>query len=187
MTRLQKERTMKLKQNWAQCGYPELAISKAKKKEKEQLQKKKKNSEQKPRKEPRFVVAGKKISEGTTTTHRLLYNIRQALAQWGYPEWAINKVKKEKEQPQKKKKTRSENQEKNKALVVVPYIEGFTFKSAIAQHVAATNHVIEWEEENLIDQEQDETTRWLAKGRSDLDKEHGQEQHEQRRGDLQTQ
>ena len=36
-----------------------------------------------------------------------------------------------------------------------------TFKSAIAEHVAATNHVIGWEEAKLIDQEQDKTTRWI--------------------------
>ena len=36
-----------------------------------------------------------------------------------------------------------------------------TFKSAIAEHVAATNHVIGWEEAKLIDHEQDKTTRWL--------------------------
>ena len=36
-----------------------------------------------------------------------------------------------------------------------------TFKSVISEHVAATNHVIGWEEAKLIDQEQDKTTRWL--------------------------
>ena len=36
-----------------------------------------------------------------------------------------------------------------------------TFKSAIAEHVAAKNRAIGWEEAKLIDQEQDKTTRWL--------------------------
>ena len=199
--------------------------------------------------------------------------IRQALAQCGYPEWAIEKVKKEKEQPRTSKKTQSENQEKNKGLVVLPYVSGLTekvsrvfkkhgystamrphqtlrnllvhpkdkrdplqtaeaiyevpckgcsqtyigetgrllktrlaehkaeadkidaraftrsqrkstssetFKSAISDHVAATNHVIGWEEAKLIDQEQDKTTRWLkeaiwirSRGKNSMNKDEG--------------
>ena len=44
-------------------------------------------------------------------------NIRQALAQCGYPEWTINKVKKVKEHRRTKKKTQNENQDKSKGLV----------------------------------------------------------------------
>ena len=35
------------------------------------------------------------------------------------------------------------------------------FKSAISEHVAASNHVIGWEEARVIDLEPDKTTRWL--------------------------
>ena len=35
------------------------------------------------------------------------------------------------------------------------------FKSAISEHVAASNHVIGWDEARVIDLEPDKTTRWL--------------------------
>ena len=35
------------------------------------------------------------------------------------------------------------------------------FKSAITEHVAASNHVIGWDEVNITDLEPDKTTRWL--------------------------
>ena len=45
-------------------------------------------------------------------------NIRQALAQCGYPEWTVNKVKKVKEHPRMaKKKAQNKNQDKSKSLV----------------------------------------------------------------------
>ena len=41
-------------------------------------------------------------------------------------------------------------------------IEGIdSYKSAIAEHAAVNNHVIEWEGAKIIDQEADKTTRWL--------------------------
>ena len=55
-----------------------------------------------------------------------------------------------------------------------------THKSAIAEHVATTNHVIGWEEAKLIDQEADKTTRWLkeaiwirSRGNSSMNKDEG--------------
>ena len=36
-----------------------------------------------------------------------------------------------------------------------------TYKSAIAEHVAAQNHVIGWKEAKVIDNESNKTTRWL--------------------------
>ena len=58
-------------------------------------------------------------------------NIRQALTQYGYPEWAINKVKKEKEHPWTKKRKQNENQNKSKGLVVLPYVEGLNGKKSL--------------------------------------------------------
>ena len=181
-------------------------------------------------------------------------NIKKALAQCGYPEWTIEKVKTQKDQHKTNKKiTRTEeNKGKSRGMVVLPYVKGFTerlsrifkkhgfstgmkphrtlrnmlvhpkdkrdplqtaeaiyeipckncpksyigetgrlfrtrlsehkaeteklsannytrsqrkastsevFKSAITEHVAASNHVIGWDEAVIIDQEPDKTTR----------------------------
>jgi hypothetical protein len=54
------------------------------------------------------------------------------------------------------------------------------FKSAITEHVAATNHVIGWEEAKVIDKEAHKTTRWLKeaiwirrRGKKTLNKDEG--------------
>ena len=36
-----------------------------------------------------------------------------------------------------------------------------TYKSAIIEHVATSNHIINWDKAKIIDQEADKTTRWL--------------------------
>ena len=55
-----------------------------------------------------------------------------------------------------------------------------TFKSAITEHVAATNHIINWDEAKIIDQENDKTTRWLkeaiwirSRGKDTMNKDEG--------------
>ena len=54
------------------------------------------------------------------------------------------------------------------------------FKSAITEHVAASNHVIGWDEAVIIDQEPDKTTRWLkeaiwirSRGNNTMNKDEG--------------
>ena len=54
------------------------------------------------------------------------------------------------------------------------------YKSAVTEHVAATNHVIGWEEAKVIDKEAHKTTRWLKeaiwirrRGKSTLNKDEG--------------
>jgi hypothetical protein len=55
-----------------------------------------------------------------------------------------------------------------------------THKSAIAEHVAAKNHVISWDEAKIIDKESDKTTRWLkeaiwirTRGKNTMNKDEG--------------
>ena len=61
-------------------------------------------------------------------------NIKQALAQCGYPEWSIDKVKAQKQQPMtmnkntkpnkaKMNKNTKPNKAKSKGMVVIPYVE----------------------------------------------------------------
>ena len=55
-----------------------------------------------------------------------------------------------------------------------------THKSAIAEHVAAKNHVISWDEAKIIDKESDKTTGWLkeaiwirTRGKNTMNKDEG--------------
>ena len=55
-----------------------------------------------------------------------------------------------------------------------------TFKSAITEHVAANNHIINWDAARIIDQESDKTTRWLkeaiwirSRGKDTMNKDEG--------------
>ena len=55
-----------------------------------------------------------------------------------------------------------------------------TYKSAIAEHTATSNHVIGWEEAKVIDQEANKTTRWLkeaiwirSRGNTTMNKDEG--------------
>ena len=50
-------------------------------------------------------------------------NIKQALAQCGYPEWSIDKVKAQKQQPMTMNKNTKPNKAKSKGMVVIPYVE----------------------------------------------------------------
>ncbi len=53
--------------------------------------------------------------------------INSALGQFGYPQWAINKVTNERQQSHpKKQKQKDSKQEKSKGLVVIPYVEGLS-------------------------------------------------------------
>jgi hypothetical protein len=55
--------------------------------------------------------------------------ICDALQQCGYPNWAINKAKKDKEKQQQKKETRKKaDDNQSKGLVVIPYVEGLSEK-----------------------------------------------------------
>ena len=54
-------------------------------------------------------------------------NICQALAACGYPEWTVNKVKKDRSQPKQKPPAKKQSDgEKSKGLVVVPYVQGLS-------------------------------------------------------------
>ena len=55
-----------------------------------------------------------------------------------------------------------------------------TYKSAITEHVATSNHVINWDKAKIIDQEADKTTRWLkeaiwirSRGKDTMNKDEG--------------
>ena len=53
-------------------------------------------------------------------------NIKQALNQCGYPQWAIEKVKCNNAKPRQSKKPSKQEKDKSKGLVVIPYIEGLS-------------------------------------------------------------
>ena len=63
----------------------------------------------------------------------------------------LNEHKTEAEKDQHKCFTRSQRRTSSSEI----------FKSAISEHVAASNHVIGWDEARVIDLEPDKTTRWL--------------------------
>ena len=55
-----------------------------------------------------------------------------------------------------------------------------TYKSAITEHVATSNHIINWDEAKIIDQEADKTTCWLkeaiwirSRGKDTMNKDEG--------------
>jgi len=201
-------------------------------------------------------------------------NIRGALSRCGYPDWTVEKVKKDRATPKTKHNSKQKcDAEKTKGMVVVPYVQGLTervsrvfkkhgfstamkphrtirsmlvhpkdkllpqqkaeaiyeipcgdcassyigetgrpfgtrlkehqkevekfeskpytrasrtssvteiHKSAITDHVASTNHSIQWEDAKVIDREADKTTRWLKeaiwirrKGKDTLNKDEG--------------
>ncbi|XP_070579089.1 uncharacterized protein [Ptychodera flava] len=58
-------------------------------------------------------------------------HIRKALSTCGYPNWTINKVKKDKSSPKPKCTSKKDkNSEKSRGLVVIPYVEGLSEKMA---------------------------------------------------------
>ena len=59
--------------------------------------------------------------------------IKIALKTCGYPEWTLNRVEqsmREKESNKKKDNSRKEQEEKNKGMVVLPYVSGVSEKLA---------------------------------------------------------
>ncbi|XP_072039459.1 uncharacterized protein [Amphiura filiformis] len=64
-------------------------------------------------------------------------HIKKALNTCGYPNWAIEKVKKEKEQPKKKNASKTV-EDKTRANVTLPYIEGVTER---VQRILRTHNI----------------------------------------------
>ena len=71
-----------------------------------------------------FLIEATPLSQKLKIKEKEEQNIRQALAACGYPEWTVNKVKKERSRPKQKPPAKKQSYgAKSKGLVVVPYVQ----------------------------------------------------------------
>ena len=69
--------------------------------------------------------------------------IRNALADCGYPKWALDRVKQQmKDKPQQPKTTKKTNETPSRGMVVIPYVEGVAekLKRAFRKHQCFDSH-----------------------------------------------
>jgi hypothetical protein len=70
-------------------------------------------------------------------------HIREALAVCGYPKWTVDKIKKQMKDKKAKlleKKSKPDQENKNKGMVVIPYVAGLSEKVSrvLKKHCIAT-------------------------------------------------